>query len=622
MGREFGASAKRARGKAPDLTVETRRGLLKDVDGLPKSREIRGQAYRLVWRPDREVRIEAEGAAGAFYGAVTLRQILATQAEGVEVPAGVVEDWPALRWRGLQDDLARGRVYNMAHAKRQIRHWAELKGNLYQLYLETRFAFPRRPDASLPGSMTPEDARELEAYAARFGVTLLPQVNTLSHLELLLSKDAYAHLREKPDDPHVICPLHPQTRPLLKDLLDDVMDAFETSLVPVGLDEVWHFSQCERCRGKDPGDLFLDHIRFLHGVVTARGRRMLVWHDMLLDRMEFAGSVANGPAEWAERVLEALPRDIVICDWQYTSTNDTTLHFTKKGFDALACDSIWGPVRGGVFPFDFAAAWHTSRFYAQARRSGAAGALQTTWGDAGRSAFENRWVFYAHAASTGWQPAQRVRLRRMAEAWARVEMGADGLAYEDLVARLSVGLFGGTGKRSITVEETGPKFPSLRHARSWWRAVGPRLLTHERAYTDDLARRLEALRGEAKRGREFLALMDYPILLRRLALDEVARVGRAARLYARALALPEGDARRGDLARRAARLLREHADALEELEPCMRRLADAQGVAEEQFEKARAEREDLRARAARLEAGEFPSFEEVFWSEGETPYGR
>lgn len=624
LGRELSVRGRPARGRPPDLSVEVRRGLLRDVGGLPRERAIRQQAYRLVWRPGREVSIRAEGAAGALHGAATLRQILAAQSEGLPVPAGIIEDWPALRWRGLQDDLARGRVFDMEHARRQIRRLAAMKGNLYQLYLETRFAFPRRPDVAPPGSMTPDQARELEAWAAALGVTLLPQVNTFGHLELLLAREQYRHLREDPDDPQYICPLHPETRPLLKDLLDDVMDAFASPLIPVGLDEVMVIGRCERCRGRDPGEIFAEHARWLHSVVSARGRTMLMWHDMLLDRVEFAGSVANGPHQWAERALESLPRDIVICDWQYRNSADTTAHFTAKGFAALACNATYGPI-AREFPFDFSAAWHTSRLYAAARRAGAAGAIQTTWGDVGHGGFGNWWLLYAHSLSTAWEPAQRVRLRRFAESWGRLEMGLDGRAYEDLIARMSVPLFGGTGLRSVTVEGTQERC-ALGPARAWWRAVSPRLVAAERRFNDDLERRLEALRAAAGRGRDLLDLLDYPLLVRRLHADQAWRVGRAARLHERALAPGAGEPLARRLLARAAEMLRAHAGELSRLEPALRRLAAAEGVAEEVFEKAAAHRRDLLARAERLAAAADgaapPPFEEVFWSTAESPYER
>ncbi|MBA4389205.1 MAG: hypothetical protein C0404_14625, partial [Verrucomicrobia bacterium] len=606
--RELGISVTRATGRsAADVLVEIRRGLLNGVEGLPAGRELRRQAYRLVYRPARQVLIQAEHAAGAFYGAVTLRQILASQVEGVAVPAGIIEDWPAFQWRGLQDDIARSRTFNMEHARREILRVARLKGNLYQLYMETRFAFPSHPDVALPGSMTPRDARELEDYAASHGVTLLPQLNTFGHLELLLAKPQYRHLRENNASRECICPLHPETRPLLRDLLNDLMDAFSSPLIPVGLDEVMMIGACPKCRKKDPGDLFLDHVKFLHKVLASRGRRMLMWHDMLLDRVQFAGSTANGHVAWAERVLEAMPRDIIICDWQYTSTADTTSHFTKKGFDALACDYVYGPIHR-EYPFDFSAAWHTSRHYAQAHRAGALGTILTNWGDSSKTAFDDKWLFFANSLSMSWQPAQRVMIRKMAAAWARIEMGIDGREYEDLIARMSVQIFGGTGLRSVTTEETDQGYEFFRYARSWWKAVSPELLDYERAFTGDLEARLARLRKAARRGGQYLDALAYPLFLRRLWLDEAEAVGNAARLYKKAAALPAGNRTRAALLRRAAGLCDSHAAEYDAVVEHLKQIHKMQGIAQEAFDKVRGRQAEIKRRASLLIARRLPPF--------------
>ena len=54
----------------------------------------------------KSVRVTARTAAGIFYGVQTLRQMI----EPTGIPGANITDWPALRWRGLHDDLSRGPV--------------------------------------------------------------------------------------------------------------------------------------------------------------------------------------------------------------------------------------------------------------------------------------------------------------------------------------------------------------------------------------------------------------------------------------------------------------------------------------------------------------------------------
>ncbi|MGA7885328.1 MAG: glycoside hydrolase family 20 zincin-like fold domain-containing protein, partial [Acidobacteriaceae bacterium] len=46
-------------------------------------------------------------AAGVFYGAQTLKQLVRTGGTGPILQGAVIRDWPAMRWRGVHDDLSR-----------------------------------------------------------------------------------------------------------------------------------------------------------------------------------------------------------------------------------------------------------------------------------------------------------------------------------------------------------------------------------------------------------------------------------------------------------------------------------------------------------------------------------
>src|SRR5580658_4622138 len=50
----------------------------------------------------KNVRVTARTAAGIFYGVQTLRQMV----EPNGIPGANITDWPAMRWRGLHDDLS------------------------------------------------------------------------------------------------------------------------------------------------------------------------------------------------------------------------------------------------------------------------------------------------------------------------------------------------------------------------------------------------------------------------------------------------------------------------------------------------------------------------------------
>src|SRR5438034_11258788 len=90
------------------------------------------EGYVLVADSGR-VTIVGASAAGVFYGAQTLKQLVGRSSR---LHGAVIRDWPALRWRGAQDDVSRGPVPTLDYQRRQIRTIAAYKLNVFSLYFE------------------------------------------------------------------------------------------------------------------------------------------------------------------------------------------------------------------------------------------------------------------------------------------------------------------------------------------------------------------------------------------------------------------------------------------------------------------------------------------------------
>jgi hypothetical protein len=144
------------------------------------------QGYRLEVTREHVV-IEAVTPQGRFYGVQTLRQLLRAHPDGV-IPCVRIEDYPALAWRGISDDISRGQVSTVEDFKAIIRQLAYYKVNLYQLYIEDMFLFEGSPTSGQTrGALTRGDLEQLVAEGRRNHVVVSPIFETLAHQERWLS---------------------------------------------------------------------------------------------------------------------------------------------------------------------------------------------------------------------------------------------------------------------------------------------------------------------------------------------------------------------------------------------------------------------------------------------------
>ena len=189
--------------------------------------------------------------------------------------------------------------------------------------------FDSIPDIESPHAFTKTEMRSLVAFARSRGVNLIPELATLGHTAYLTRLPRYRHLAESDQMFSCICPVAPETRPLLTALLEETCDVFDSPVIHAGLDESnfgHHPLTAEAIRIKGRTDIFAEHILFVHDVLTRRGRQMWMWADGLLHDQALA---------------DQLPRDIVQCNWRYRPEEplDTTQGLIDRGYDVVLCSA-------------------------------------------------------------------------------------------------------------------------------------------------------------------------------------------------------------------------------------------------------------------------------------------
>ncbi len=269
------------------------------------------QAYKIEILPDGMV-IQASGAAGWFHGAVTLAQWL--NAGDGEAPCVTIEDRPAIQRRGYMLDVSRDRVPSMHELRRLIDQLARLKYNHLELYLEHTFAYEGHGKVNQESSpITPDEMREIVAYAAERAIEVVPNQNTFGHMHRWLIHSEYEHLAEQPEgmlhafhfekEPFGLCAANPQSLQLVDDMLGQLLPLFEGPFFNAGMDETIDLGMGgsrQICEERGKGAVYMEYLMAVQALSAKHGKRMVFWSDILLEHPEVFHRLPDGcvPVIW------------------------------------------------------------------------------------------------------------------------------------------------------------------------------------------------------------------------------------------------------------------------------------------------------------------------------------
>lgn len=310
----------------------------------------------------RSIVIRAPTQAGLFYGGQTLRQLLPPQIFSTNLVTGVpwqapcvqIQDWPRFGWRGLMLDVSR-HFYNktevetilddMALYKMNRFHWHLTDDDGWRLQVKTypklteigawRHKVPLErnhrtdneintwpawikptadkfgPDGRYGGFYTPEDIREVVAYAAARHITVVPEIEMPGHSGAAIA--AYPELSctgqpyeiERPGVFHtgVLDPAKPKVFTYLQDVLSEVFELFPGPYVHIGGDEV----------PKGAWDQYPDCQALMKQEGLTNEAALQTWFT---ERMvAFISAHGKTPIGWSEVMRGGLATNVVIMDW-------------------------------------------------------------------------------------------------------------------------------------------------------------------------------------------------------------------------------------------------------------------------------------------------------------------
>ena len=182
---------------------------------------------------------------------------------------------------GTMIDCSRNAVMNVNSIKKWIDLTADLGYNLLSLYMEDTYEVDGEPYFGYKrGRYTTEEIREIIAFAAVFGISVVPCIQTLSHLSHLSSWEPY---KAKMQDRCTLRIGDEGFYELIRKCLRHCKEVFETCRIHIGMDEAWNMGRgvfMDKHGYVDPFDIFNEYMERLMPIIRKYGLTAMMWADM------------------------------------------------------------------------------------------------------------------------------------------------------------------------------------------------------------------------------------------------------------------------------------------------------------------------------------------------------
>ncbi|GIG90724.1 family 20 glycosylhydrolase [Plantactinospora endophytica] len=247
------------------------------------------EGYRLT--VDCVATISANGETGAFYGTRTLLQLFRT---GPTVSYGTARDWPAYRERGVMIDVGR-KYFTVDWLRWHIKDLAYAKLNYLHLHLSDNLGFrlesTLHPEVVSAQHYTKQQIRDLVTLAARYKVTIVPEIDMPGHLDAVLAAHPDLKLRSRTGAVHnsFIDLSKPESYALMRDLITEAMELFPAPYWHVGADEyvtnyadypqLLSYARANYGANATAKDTYYGFVNWANDIVRAAGKTMRMWND-------------------------------------------------------------------------------------------------------------------------------------------------------------------------------------------------------------------------------------------------------------------------------------------------------------------------------------------------------
>lgn len=223
---------------------------------------------------------------------------------------------------GVMIDCSRNAVMTVDYMKSYLDRLAILGYNMAMLYTEETYQIKDEPFFGLMrGAYSPAEIREIDGYAAKLGIELIPCIQTLAHLEQMFR---WPHFDEINDIYGILLVDEPKTYELIEKMLVTWKSCVRSRRIHLGMDEAHgvgdgKFKQLHGTESRF--DIINRHLKKVVELCKKHGLEPMMWSDMFFRCGSKNSDYYDKNCVIPKKVIKDIPKEIELVYWDYYHEN-------------------------------------------------------------------------------------------------------------------------------------------------------------------------------------------------------------------------------------------------------------------------------------------------------------
>ena len=221
---------------------------------------------------------------------------------------------------GVMIDMSRNAVMSIDGLKRFLPLLKKMGYNCVMLYTEDTYEVDGEPYFGyMRGRYTKAEMREIDDFASSIGMTVIPCIQTLAHLNAFFR---WGKLKKDYDD--ILLTDDERTYELIDHMFATLSECFKSRKIHIGMDESHMLGRGRHfdLHGYETvNDIIKRHLAKVCEIADKYGYEVMLWSDMYF-RPWNDGAYAIPKCKMPKEIVESVPKSVIPVYWDYYKTTE------------------------------------------------------------------------------------------------------------------------------------------------------------------------------------------------------------------------------------------------------------------------------------------------------------